>query len=285
MQTEGKKGVSRGKTTGLAAIVAITLVALVAPQSVTLAKEHHHKSKKKHSNSQPAPVVTPVKPPITPPVVQPPVTPVVPPVTPPIVPTPPPTVHTTPALINPWDGTIIYDGYGSVNWDATSGKLTMVPKAATASNETHAALMVSKTSYHQPYKLSFNMKTTAQLRTGSPANAWEVGWVAFGYKDDGKFKYLTLKPNGYGLELGESLLNLKQAFLYTSAFNQDQFPINQDYSVVIGAQNNVITITINGKQYTQYTVGSKDALSVDGKYGFYTEDAAVQFSNIKMQQL
>ncbi len=188
------------------------------------------------------------------------------------------TAPTISPTVSPWSGTTIFDGYGTVT--NSGGALYMSPQAATQPSETHAALVVSTQSVHQPYQLSYTMNTTRQLRTGSTPNAWEVGWVVFGYTSEGKFKYLTMKPNG--LELGESLLNLQQTFLYTSS---DQFPINQSYNVVLTAKNNVITATVNGKQYMQYTMSSKDALSLDGRYGFYTEDASVQVSNIQMQQL
>lgn len=209
--------------------------------------------------------------------------------TPKVVTTTPVTATTTPVVQTTktysWDGTTIFDGYGTVTWDAGFGQLTMSPQVSTQSSETHAALAVSQISVHQPFKLSYTMKTNKQLRTGSDANDWEVGWTVFGYKDDGKFKYLILKPSAYGVEIGESLLNDKQNFLYTSALSQDKFPINTDYKVEIGAQNNVITLTVNGKQYVQYAMTTKDVLSVDGRYGFYTEDAAIQVSNIKMEQL
>lgn len=182
-----------------------------------------------------------------------------------------------------WGGTVVYDGYGTVT--QTKGLLLMSPKAATLPGETHAALVVSKDSVHQPFQLSYTMKTSQQLRTGSTPNPWEVGWVMFGYKNTGAFKYLILKPDGYGLELGESLLNDNQNFLYTSPRDQDFFPVNTDYTVTILARKNVVTITINGKKYLQYAVSPNDKLSLDGKYGFYTEDASVQVTNIKMQQL
>ncbi len=183
----------------------------------------------------------------------------------------------------PW-GTMMWDGYGSVTWDETLKQLYMSPKVSTKKAETHSALVVSNASYKQPFQLSYTMKTTKQLRENDEPNAWEVGWTVFGYKDDGKFKYLILKPNG--LELGESLLNDLQEFLYTS--DATQFPINTDYNVVMKVENNVITFSVNGKQYAPYTMfgtGAKDNLTADGKIGFYTEDAAVQVSNIKMEQL
>ncbi len=239
------------KTINILAVVAIAFVALILPQSVVLAKKN----------------------------------PFIPYKTPKIILLQNINIQTTTFPMFPWEGTIIYNGYGTVNWDTKLEQLTMTPKAATQTNETHAALVISKTSYQQPFQLSYTMKTTKQLRIGSTPNPWEVGWVVFGYKNDGKFKYLTLKPNGYGLELGESLLNDRQNFLYTSTLNKDFFPINKDYNVIINAQNNNITITINDKQYAQYSITNKDVLTVDGKYGFYTEDASVQVSNIKMEQL
>ena len=203
--------------------------------------------------------------------------------------TPTPTVFTpttsTSASSVIWNSVVIYDGYGTVTTNDLSHQLSMTPKAATQPGETHAALVIGTGSVHQPYQLSYTMTTTKQLRTGSAPNAWEVGWVMFGYKSTGAFKYLVMKPNGYGLELGESLLNNQQNFLYTSTFGQDLYPVNTAYNVVLHVQNNVITATINGKQSLQYTMSTKDALNADGQYGFYTEDAAVTVSNINMQQL
>ncbi len=213
--------------------------------------------------------------------------------TPKVVTTTPVTATTTPiqtpivpaSKTYSWDGTTVFDGYGTVAWDTGFKQLNMSPQVSTQSSETHAALAVSQTSVHQPFKLSYTMKTNKQLRTGSDPNDWEVGWTVFGYKNDGKFKYLILKPSAYGVEMGESLLNDKQNFLYTSALSQDKFPINNDYKVDLSAQNNIITINVNGKQYVQYDVSNKDILSTDGRYGFYTEDASIQVSNIKIEQL
>lgn len=193
------------------------------------------------------------------------------------------TMYASPSSI-PW-GYIVYDGYGTVKWNNKSASLSMSPKAATQPNETHSALVVSNGSYSQPYEASFSLKTTKQLRSGSAPNPWEVGWFVFGYKDTGKFKYLILKPNGYGVELGESLLNDQQNFLYTSPVNRDNFPINTAYNIILRVQNDVLTVVINGQQYVQYTMSPKDLLTPDGQYGFYTEDASVVVSNIAVKQL
>lgn len=184
----------------------------------------------------------------------------------------------------PW-GSVVYDGYGSVTWNTSAKRLTLKPLAATEQSETHAALVVSTKSYRQPFQLKYTMKTVQQLRTGSAPNPWETGWGVFGYKTDGKFKYTILKPNGYGLEIGESLLNDQQNFLYTSMYGQDFFPIGTNYSVVLTAKNNAVTVTVNGKKYASYTMSGKDVLSADGRFGFYSEDAEVQISNIIAKQL
>lgn len=182
----------------------------------------------------------------------------------------------------PW-GKVIFDGYGTVTWNSLLSRLTMSPKAATQASETHSALVVSDQILKQPYTLNYTVKTTQQLRTGSVPNPWEVAWAVFGYTSDGKFKYLILKPNGYGLELGESLLNNVQNFLYTSPKDQDLFPITSSYDVQIHVANNVISVTVNGKFYFEYTISAKDQLTPDGQFGFYTEDAAVQITNIITQ--
>ncbi len=184
----------------------------------------------------------------------------------------------------PW-GKMVYDGFGSVKWDSKLKQVKMTPKVSTQEDETHAALVISDKNYKQPFELSYTMKTTKQLRTGSTPNPWEVGWAVFGYRTNGKFKYLILKPDGYGIELGESLLNDEQNFLYTSVFDQDFFPINKTYNVKIKAKDNVISVVVNGKKYMDYLMSDKDVLGVDGKFGFYTEDAAVVISNVVMKQL
>jgi hypothetical protein len=144
--------------------------------------------------------------------------------------------------------------------------------------------LLSKTSLKPPYRVQFNLTTLAQLRQNSAPNPWEVGWFVFGYKPDGKFKYILLKPNGYGIEFGESLLNNAQNFLYTSPFNKDFFPAGQTYAVDVNVQGKILTLTISGIKYLSYTLSSKDQLTLDGKIGFYSEDANVQISNVRVTQ-
>lgn len=176
----------------------------------------------------------------------------------------------------------VWNGFGSTSWSNTT--LTLLPKAPTQPSESHSALVVSKTSLKPPYRVQFNLTTVSQLRQNSPPNPWEVGWFVFGYKQDGKFKYILLKPNGYGLELGESLLNDAQNFLYTSPFNRDFFPVGQTYAMDMEVKKQTITLTINGIRYLTYTLSTKDQLTLDGKIGFYSENAKVVIDNVRVTQ-
>lgn len=177
---------------------------------------------------------------------------------------------------------VIYDGYGTV--DIQNSTIVLEPKAATQPFETHAALVKSDTAYSGDYTFSATMRTEAQLRTGTSPNPWEVGWLAFGYKPDGTFKYLILKPNGYGIELGEFLGGTTQNFLWTSPFGTDDFPIGRDYRVDVRVRGETIEIWIDGAKRLSYIQTQTDRLSSDGAVAFYSEDARVVFSHIQVLQ-
>ncbi len=177
---------------------------------------------------------------------------------------------------------MIYNGYGVVELGPT---ILLSPKASTRPQETHAALVTSRETYRGNYEATFKLTNLSQLRTGSTPNPWEVGWFVFGYKPDATFKYLILKPNGYGVELGESLRNDRQNFLYTSRIGDENFPVGQSYDVRVRVENDVITLFVNGTERMRYRVSSRDLLSADGKIGFYSEDAAVKIENISVRPL
>lgn len=189
---------------------------------------------------------------------------------------------TEPVIQNPLTFSVIYDGYGTV--DIQNSTIVLEPKASTQPSETHAALVKSDTAYTGDYTFSATMRTEAQLRIGTPPNPWEVGWLAFGYKPDGTFKYLILKPNGYGIELGEFLGGTTQNFLWTSPFGTDDFPIGRDYRVDVRVRGETIEIWIDGAKRLSYTQTQKDRLSTDGAVAVYAEDARVVFSDILVVQ-
>ncbi|NQV89156.1 MAG: hypothetical protein HQ488_02435 [Parcubacteria group bacterium] len=184
----------------------------------------------------------------------------------------------------PIEYTVIFNGYGQVDTDRSKGSVHLDPMHSTQVGETHAALVVSEQYLHGNYQVSFDLVTESQSRVGSPPNPWEVGWFVFGYNIDRTFKYLLLKPDGFGIELGESLRNDKQNFLWTSRLGDDQFFIGQRYHVSLEVSRNEIIVTIDGVERLRYPLTEKDLLDNDGRFGFYSEDANVTFSNIQMKQ-
>ena len=52
----------------------------------------------------------------------------------------------------------------------------------------------------------------------------------------------------------------------------------------MNVQSKSIAITINGIKYLTYYLSANDKLTLDGKIGFYTEDANVQINNIRVTQ-
>ncbi len=187
-----------------------------------------------------------------------------------------------PPSIEPEHYSQIFNGYGEVNIDEANSNVFLSPMLATSPGETHSALVVSQTSLQGDFSVNYTVNTSSQLRTGSTPNPWETGWFVFGYKPDGTFKYLILKPNGYGIELGESLGNDAQNFLWTSRVGEYSFNIGQSYKVTLEVRGNEIILGVDGVERLRYQMTSKDLLDTNGKYGFYTEDASVTFSDIQI---
>ena len=65
-------------------------------------------------------------------------------------------------------------------------------------DSTHAALVVSA---DKVSRISSRVRLNEQLRTASPANPWEAGWLIAGYTDPERFYYVACKTNGW--ELGK----------------------------------------------------------------------------------
>ncbi len=172
----------------------------------------------------------------------------------------------------------IYNGYGINTY--TSGAWRLKPQASSQLYETHASLVLGKTTLEGNYRLSVQMTPVAQLRTGSAPNPWETGWITFGYNPDGTFKYLILKPNG--IELGEFLGGWNQNFLYTSS--DVLFPIGQRYDVSIVVRDGWIVTYVNGSRVMRYQMNERDLLDTNGRFGWYAEDAEVMYANVSVRQ-
>ncbi|MEI2620707.1 MAG: hypothetical protein V9G09_08190 [Candidatus Nanopelagicales bacterium] len=92
---------------------------------------------------------------------------------------------------------VVFAGYGAVQRHRT-GWLNLRPAVAEAAESTHAALVVSA---DKVSRISSRVRLNEQLRTTSPANPWETGWLIAGYTDPEHFYYVACKTNGW--ELGK----------------------------------------------------------------------------------
>lgn len=181
-------------------------------------------------------------------------------------------------------GKVIKDGYGLAFWDEKTGELNFKPKPPKNPTDLHSAIFVSDQKLKQPYEIGFTMITSRQLREEKP-HSTEVGWFLFGYKGRDQFKYLVLKPNGYGMEMGELLPGNEIVYLFTTPRNLYDFPIGQRFEVIFRVKENLISVSVNGEQYFEYLMNKNDNLPPNGQFGFYSENAEVVVSNIKAKQL
>ncbi|HBU27514.1 TPA: hypothetical protein DEB00_00165 [Candidatus Uhrbacteria bacterium] len=179
----------------------------------------------------------------------------------------------------------VFNGYGTTVADVNTQSVHLRPMASTTAGETHAGLVRTGEWMTGDYQISTTITTNEQLRTGFAPNPWEVAWLPFGYNEDGTFKYLIFKPNGYGVELGESLGNNAQNFLWTSAVGALDFPIQTSYDVRVEVRGQVISVFVNGASVLTYLQNARDHLDTDGYVGFYSEDADVSFTKISITSL
>ncbi len=191
-----------------------------------------------------------------------------------------------------WD--TVFTGYGAVDVNPSENYVWLEPAAATAEYDTHAALVVSEEQLTGNYEISVTMENIRQLRENTPPNPWEAPWFVFGYKDvinsngdpDQTFTYLILKPDGYGLELGEALTYDDQTFLWTSTVGDESYDEGVEYDLVLRVEDGTITVTIDGDQKFVFAdENNEQTLTWDGKFGFYTEDAEVEFSDLYVTDL
>ncbi|MBI2787057.1 MAG: DUF4082 domain-containing protein [Elusimicrobia bacterium] len=179
------------------------------------------------------------------------------------------------AVFGPW--TSVFNGYGctSVRTDGGRSWLEESPFASASSSETHAAL-VSGLSFASPMTLSADLRTTAQLRTGSPPNPWEAAWVVWDYADNAHFYYFIPKPDGWELGKADPAYPGGQRFLTTGS--SPVFPIGGAYHVKIAQRQNVLSAFVDGVLITTFTDAQRPYTS--GRISLYTEDASARFTNV-----
>lgn len=173
-----------------------------------------------------------------------------------------------------------YAGYGNVWTEAAGANITMnlSPKAATRPAETRGAMVTTRKTYNN-FVLDVDVRTVKQLRTGSAPNTWEVAWVVWHVMDSSlteTFYYFVLKTNG--AEFGK-LENGRQYELVTPTSPRVKLGSWSHWTVSV--HGNRFIVWVDGVQVIDYTDTSATPLP-SGKIGLYTEDAHVQFDNVRV---
>jgi hypothetical protein len=189
----------------------------------------------------------------------------------------------------------LFNGYGSACILPGGGKshvLDLQPQASASPSAAHAALTTTTASFGGGYTLTVNSLTVRQLRTGSPPNPWEVGWVLWNYSGNNHFYNVILKPNGWEVDK-EYSSNGIQAQQFLASGTSPAFPVGSPEQVVViqsvssGVPTFVVRATVGGTLQTLATV-TDPGTSVSGPAytsghaGLYAEDSEAQFGLVRV---
>ena len=152
--------------------------------------------------------------------------------------------------------------------------LVVSPQVASRPSETHAALVLSNTSFSGDITFRGRVQTVRQLRVGSPPNPWECAWVVWNYHG-GRFYYLALKPGGWEIGKHDKAFHDHQKFLRTGD-TPHEMGVWHDFEIT--QTGNEIRVQLNGVEVAAFldTVRPYKA----GQIGFYTEDAEIQVDDV-----
>jgi len=174
--------------------------------------------------------------------------------------------------------TVRFDGYGCVAVDGQGrqASLEMGPKAAQKDYMTHAPMVLGP-HYGSRMVMHTRLETTAQLRSGTPPNPWEVGWVIWQYTDDQRFYYFIPKPNGWELGKRDPAYPGGQRFLGSGS--EQTFPIGQTYDVTIVQVDESIAVFVDGHEIVR--LRDEESPYRQGRIGIYAEDATVKVHSVR----
>lgn len=184
----------------------------------------------------------------------------------------------SPEWVDVWNG----GGEVQIVPAAGRGQVLQLAPGFTSNADTHSALVLSASAFGHSDSAAA-MRTVRQVK--SVPNPWEVGWLVIDYHQDAcrnnVFYYLLLKE-GHGWELGKTYSDgacgFKQHFLATGDGN---FRLGEWYTPRITVKGNRLT-AYDGKRRLGVAVddGAYGGVYRSGQFGFYTEDAVVQFDDI-----
>lgn len=174
---------------------------------------------------------------------------------------------------------VVFTGYGSVTATGSGSRLALRlrPAASARADETHAALVVSNSSYTTA-RLKTRVTLNEQLRTGTEPNPWETGWLVTRYTDNDHFYYLALKTNGWELGKRDPAYPGGQRFLVTG--DSPRAAVGDPQTAQLSAKGNTLTVKIDGSTVATFTDGQRPYQS--GRVGMYTEDADATFDRISV---
>ena len=184
------------------------------------------------------------------------------------------TAATTREPGSPWR--VAYSGYGQASVSSQGGltRITLQPVQAASPQQTHAALVLSRSSWGD-LDIQIRLRTNRQLRRPQP-NPWEVGWILWHYTSDQRFYYIALKTNGWELGKTDPSYPDDQRFLATAT--HPVFPPGRWYTVRIRQQGRGIEVDVDGHRLARFADSQDPYLS--GLVGLYTEDASVTFQPV-----
>lgn len=154
------------------------------------------------------------------------------------------------------------------------GGVTLSSRVPTSPAETHSSLITTKRTW-QDSTVSFATTTLRQLREGSAANPWEVGWVLFRFTDLENYYWFMLKTNGF--ELGKKQGSDTQIFLVTGAL--PAAAVGQERQIQVRTDGARIQVAVDGRQVVDYT--DPHPLGA-GSVGLYEEDSQARFDSLSI---
>lgn len=158
------------------------------------------------------------------------------------------------------------------------------PAVATSSGSSNAALVTSSASFAGNYAVHAKYRTSAQLRTGSTPNPWEVAWLVWGYQDNSHFYNLVLKPNGWEVDK-EVNVSGSQSQVFLASNTTPTFPLNQTYTVdivtTVASGVPTFAITVNGVFLANVTdTDTTNPHILSGAVGLYSEDSTADWEMV-----
>jgi hypothetical protein len=182
------------------------------------------------------------------------------------------------STFGPW--TVRYTGFGCVTpaSDESRSFLAMAPQVAAEPGVTHAALVLGPRHGAQ-LVLEASVQTVAQLRTGSPANPWEVTWLVWSFRDDAHFYYFVAKPNGWELGKRDPAYPGGQRFLATGSAPATEIGQWRRVRVEQDRAGHVV-VKLDGQVVAEFT--DRERPYRDGQVGFYSEDASVRVTDVSL---